>query len=71
AGYKQRRAEQLTQLALRIADQVVESGRSASLEPMPSNERRIIHMALRDHAYVYTQSSGEGDRRKVHIVPKD
>ena len=71
AGYKQRRAEQLTQLALRIADQVVESGRSASLEPMPSNERRIIHMALRDHADVYTQSSGEGDRRKVHIVPKD
>ncbi|MCB0097741.1 MAG: KH domain-containing protein, partial [Caldilineaceae bacterium] len=71
AGYKQRRAEQLTQLALRIADQVVESGRSASLEPMPSNERRIIHMALRDRADVYTQSSGEGDRRKVHIVPKD
>lgn len=71
AGYKQRRAEQLTQLAMRIAEQVVESGRSASLEPMPSNERRIIHMALRDHADVFTQSSGEGERRKVHIVPKD
>lgn len=70
-GYKQRRAEQLTQLAKRIADQVVESGRSASLEPMPSNERRIIHMALREHPDVYTQSSGEGDRRKVHIAPKD
>ncbi|MEZ4659163.1 MAG: RNA-binding cell elongation regulator Jag/EloR [Caldilineaceae bacterium] len=70
AGYKQRRAEQLTQLALRIAEQVMESGRSASLEPMPSNERRIIHMALREHPDVYTQSSGEGDRRKVHIAPK-
>lgn len=71
AGYKQRRAEQLTQLALRIADQVVESGRSASLEPMPSNERRIIHMALRERSDVFTQSSGEGERRKVHIVPKE
>ncbi len=68
--YKERRINQLTQLALRMADQVVASGRSISLEPMPANERRIVHLALRDHPSVYTQSSGEGDRRKVHIVAK-
>lgn len=68
--YKERRVNQLTQLALRMADQVVKGGRAVSLEPMPANERRIVHLALRDHAEVYTQSSGEGERRKVHIVAK-
>jgi spoIIIJ-associated protein len=68
--YKERRVAQLTQLALRMADQVAQSGRAVSLEPMPPNERRIVHLALRDHPTVYTQSSGEGDRRKVHIVAK-
>ena len=70
-GYKERRVTQLTQLAQRMADQVVESGRAVALEPMPANERRIVHLALRDHPRVYTQSSGEEDRRKVHIVPRD
>ncbi|HXF60408.1 MAG TPA: R3H domain-containing nucleic acid-binding protein, partial [Caldilineaceae bacterium] len=68
--YKERRVAQLTQLALRMAEQVTQSGRAVSLEPMPPNERRIVHLALRDHPTVYTQSSGEGDRRKVHIVAK-
>jgi spoIIIJ-associated protein len=68
--YKERRVNQLTQLAKRMADQVTQSGRAVSLEPMPANERRIVHLALRDHPSVYTQSSGEGDRRKVHIVSR-
>lgn len=68
--YKERRVAQLTQLAHRMAEQVAESGRAVSLEPMPASERRIVHLALRDHEAVYTQSSGEGDRRKVHIVAK-
>lgn len=68
--YKERRVNQLTQLAKRMADQVTQSGRAVSLEPMPANERRIVHLALRDHPSVYTQSSGEGERRKVHIVAK-
>ncbi len=68
-GYKERRASQLTQLALRMAEQVVASGRAHSLEPMPPNERRIVHLALREYEGVDTESSGEGERRKVHIVP--
>lgn len=68
--YKERRVIQLTQLAKRMAEQVTQSGRAVSLEPMPANERRIVHLALRDHPSVYTQSSGEGDRRKVHIVSR-
>ena len=41
-----------------------------ALEPMPPHERRIIHIALRDHTIVSTQSIGKGDQRKVTIVPK-
>ncbi len=68
--YKARRVTQLTQLATRMAEQVERTGRAMSLEPMPSNERRIVHMALREHPGVFTESHGDGGRRKVHIVAK-
>ncbi len=67
--YKQRRIEQLTQLANRMAEQVASSGRPVSLEPMPANERRVIHIALRENPAVYTESTGEGERRKITILP--
>ena len=69
-GYKEKRSNQIVQLAERMATQVIESGRAVSLEPMPANERRMVHLALREHPDVYTESSGESDRRKVHIIPK-
>lgn len=68
--YRQHRAEHLMQLALRSADQVAKTGRPLSLEPMPPNERRIVHLALRDNTSVYTESSGEGERRKIQIFPR-
>jgi spoIIIJ-associated protein len=70
-GYKERRVVHLKQLALRTATQVASTGRAVSLEPMPPNERRIIHIALRDHPDVYTESFGEGERRKVQIIAKN
>ena len=66
-GYQQRRNDSLATLALRVARRVASSGRSITLEPMPPNERRIIHMTLSDHAEVTTQSTGAGDSRKVVI----
>ena len=68
--YKARREESLRNLALRLAEQVQVKGRTVALEPMPPNERRIIHIALRDHEGVTTQSVGIGDSRKVTIIPK-
>ena len=70
AGYKSRRSERLRQLALRMAEQAVDQGRTISLEPMPPNERRIIHLTLRNRPDVTTRSIGEGSARKVTIVPK-
>lgn len=69
-GYRQRRAQQLRQLARRMADQAIKTGRRQVLEPMPANERRVIHMELRDHPQVTTESVGEDPRRKVTILPK-
>ena len=68
--YRERRHEALQDLALRIANQVKSTGRSISLEPMPPSERRIIHLALRDDPDVATQSVGQGESRKVAILPK-
>ncbi len=69
-GYKSRREEMLRKLAARMADQAVQLGRTVALEPMSPYERRIIHLALRDHPTVTTQSIGEGEHRKVTIIPQ-
>lgn len=70
AGYKKRRYESLRSLALRLAEQVKRGRRVITLEPMPADERRVIHLALADHPDVTTQSMGEGEGRKVAIFPK-
>lgn len=70
-GYRDRREKQLVQMAKRMADQVAKNGRRQTLEPMPSGERRIIHIALRDHPAVKTESTGEEPYRKVVILPKE
>lgn len=68
-NYRQRRRESLEGLAYRMADRVRRSGRAITLEPMAPYERRIVHMALYSDETVYTQSSGEGENRKVVIYP--
>jgi len=70
-GYRKRRERQIQQLAQRVADQVASTGRSQSLEPMPPNERRLVHIELRNNPLVTTESTGEGHRRKVVVYPKE
>ncbi len=67
--YRQRREEQLRRMAKRMAEQAARTGRRVSMEPMPANERRIIHIALRDDPRVTTESVGREPRRKVTIIP--
>jgi spoIIIJ-associated protein len=69
-GYRARRERQLRVLARRMAEQVVHTGKRSALEPMPANERRIIHLELRDHPEVMTESVGEEPNRKVTIFLK-
>ncbi len=68
--YKVRREKALKQLANRLAERVVLTQQPLALEPMPPHERRIIHITLRDHPIVTTESVGKGDRRKVTLIPK-
>ncbi len=70
-GYRERRQRSLVSLAKRMADKAVRTSRSVRLHPMPANERRIIHMTLRDDPRVTTQSRGSGRRRAVSISPRN
>jgi len=69
-NYRQRRELQLREMATTIAKRVAETNRSITLEPMPPADRRIIHTSLTDHPGVSTESTGEGEARKVTIMPK-
>ena len=69
-GYRRRREKQLDQLARRMADQVRRTRRPVTLEPMPPNERRIVHLTLAEDREVETSSIGEGENRKVSISLK-
>ncbi len=68
-NYKRRREQSLQRLARNMADRAVHEGRTVVLEPMPPRERRLIHLALRDRDDVRTESIGEGNERKVTIIP--
>jgi len=69
--YRGRRERQLRDLANRAAERVMETGKMLQLEPMPALERRWIHLALRDHERVGTQSIGEEPNRRVVVLPRD
>jgi spoIIIJ-associated protein len=66
-GYRTRRERSLQQLAKRMAERAVATGRRQVLEPMSPAERRIVHVALRHHPDVITESIGQGESRKVTI----
>ncbi len=68
-NYRQRRQESLEGLARRMAERVRQTGRPLMLEPMGAYERRIVHLALRRDDTVYTESTGEGENRKIVIYP--
>jgi spoIIIJ-associated protein len=70
-GYKKHRHDSLQKLALYLAEQVKSRRRALPMEPMPADERRIIHLALADHPDVRTESMGEGENRKVVILPRE
>ncbi len=66
--YRGRRERQLRDLATRAAARVEETGKMVQLEPMPALERRWIHLALRDHPQVATQSIGEEPNRRIVVL---
>jgi spoIIIJ-associated protein len=65
--YKKRHYESLRKIALRLAEQVAKRRRPITMEPMPPDERRIVHITLADDPDVMTESTGFGDGRCVVI----
>ena len=70
-GYRVRRERSLRQLAQRMAERAVATGRRQVLEPMSPAERRVIHVELRHHPDVTTESIGQGESRKVTIYLRE
>ena len=69
-GYRGRREDALVDLAQRMAEKAVKSGKPVPVEPMSAHDRRIVHMALVENQTVRTESEGEGLFRRVVIFPK-
>ena len=70
-GYRAARQQELKLAAEVAAERVLKTGMPYSFAPMSSRERRLIHLAFRDHQSLTTQSEGEGGRRYVVLYPKD
>lgn len=70
-GYREKRKESLTQLALRTASKVAKTGRYQKLEPMNPSDRRIVHTALQSDDRVTTLSKGTEPHRYVIVFPKE
>ena len=68
--YRRRREDSLREMADRVADRVLQTGRSITLEPMTPSDRRVIHLYLGERDGVRTESVGFGDARKVQIIPE-
>ena len=68
-NYRQRQEMRLRDMAGKVADRVVQTGRSITLEPMSPADRRVVHTFLTDNPGVRTESTGEGESRKVMVIP--
>lgn len=68
-GYRSRRDDSLASMARRLGKQAVEEGKIITFEPMNPRDRRVVHLALAKFEGVITKSDGEGDSRRVQIIP--
>ncbi|HMA97196.1 MAG TPA: R3H domain-containing nucleic acid-binding protein, partial [Polyangiaceae bacterium] len=68
-GYRLRREASLATMAKRLGKQAVEEGKIITFEPMNPRDRRVVHLALAKFEGVITKSDGEGDARRVQIIP--
>jgi spoIIIJ-associated protein len=68
-GYRSRRDDSLASMAQRLGRQAVHEGKIITFEPMNPRDRRVVHMALAKFEGVITKSEGEGEDRRVQIIP--
>lgn len=69
AGYRERRRDALSRFAMKVANEVIESGKPRVLEPMASADRKVVHDTLADVAGVSTRSRGDDPYRQIVVEP--
>jgi spoIIIJ-associated protein len=67
--YRKRRGDSIAQMAIRLGDKAKRTGHSQTVGPFNANDRRIIHLTLKEDPFLKTESLGEGDLKKVKIIP--
>ncbi len=68
--YRARRRGQIVAQARRAAEQLRETGEPVYMEPMSASERRVVHLTLKDHPDLYTESEGTLSERRVIVRPR-
>ena len=69
-GYLDRRKAELTELADRLAKKALQTGKPMVINRINSHDRRVVHLALKENKEIRTQSAGNGDLRKLLILPR-
>lgn len=69
-GYRQRKEFSLRRLARRLSSQVRRTGRKATIDPLPPEDRRLFHLALKEEYGVECRSVGQGIERKMVLSPR-
>ena len=67
--YRKRRGDSIAQMAIRLGDKAKRTGHSQTVGPFNANDRRIIHITLKEDPSLKTESLGEGELKKVKIIP--
>ncbi len=68
-NYQKRRSERITKMAHRIGEKVKKTGHTVTIGPFNAHDRRIIHLACKEDPLLKTESIGEGEHKKVKIIP--
>lgn len=67
--YKAKRTERLSNMALQLGKKVKKSGKSIVIGPYNPHDRRVIHLTLKKDPSLKTESLGEGEMKKIRIIP--
>ena len=67
--YRKRRADNLKEMIVRLGEKVKTKGYGLTIGPFNAHERRIIHIALKEDPFIQTESLGEGEMKRIKILP--
>ncbi len=67
--YRKRRSDSMAKMAQRLGEKAKKTGRSLTVGPFNAYDRRIVHLTLKEDPSLKTESLGEGDLKKIKIIP--